>query len=79
MSRKINTLPYDVLFNIIATMSLEDVVHLGLTCKALTFLLKDPSVCNRLIDVSVHIHHGLRKDALPGSKNFKERLMTPHE
>lgn len=45
------TLPYEVLAYIVSNIDLDDVLNLGLTCKALKFLLTEDSICKSIIQV----------------------------
>lgn len=44
-------LPYEVLANIVGHVDFDDVFSLGITCKALTFLLAEESIAKMLIQV----------------------------
>lgn len=52
MSLALDQLPFDVLFCIASSLSLEDIVHLGQTCRQLGALLDERTVCRSVIEVS---------------------------
>ncbi|KAK6597872.1 F-box domain-containing protein [Botrytis cinerea] len=43
------SLPYEVLSNIIANINFDDVFNLGLSCKALKYLLTEESICRLIV------------------------------
>lgn len=45
------TLPYEVLACIVGNVSIDDVFSLGLTCKALEFLITEDSICKSINQV----------------------------
>lgn len=44
-------LPYEVLSNIVANVDFDDVFHLGSCCRALSFLLREESICKTVVQV----------------------------
>jgi hypothetical protein len=44
-------LPYEVLANIVGHVDFDDVFSLGLTCKALNYLLTEESIAKILVQV----------------------------
>ena len=51
------SLPYEVLSNIIANINFDDVFNLGLSCKALKYLLTEESICRLIVQVSYLLRH----------------------
>ena len=47
-------LPYEVLSNIVGNVNFDDVFNLGLTCKALKYLLTEESICKSTVQVRAH-------------------------
>jgi hypothetical protein len=45
------SLPYEVLAYIVSNIDFEDVFNLGVTCKALKFLLAEESICKSTVQV----------------------------
>jgi len=45
------SLPYEVLSNIVDNVDFDDVFNIGLTCKALKFLLTEDSICKSIVQV----------------------------
>jgi hypothetical protein len=45
------SLPYEVLSYIVSNIDFDDVFSLGLTCKALKFLLTEESICKSIVQV----------------------------
>jgi hypothetical protein len=46
------SLPYEVLSNIVGNINFDDVWSLGQTCKELSFLLREESICKLIVQVS---------------------------
>lgn len=53
MTLTIDRLPFDALFNIASTLQLDDIVHLGYTCRQLKVLLHENTLCRKAIEVRV--------------------------
>lgn len=51
MPAGLSSLPFDILFALSEYLSLEDAVHVALTCRQLSAILKEPTLCRRLIEV----------------------------
>lgn len=51
MSPNLDRLPFDVVFSVAEHLSLEDVVHLGRTCKQLGSILLEETLCRRIAEV----------------------------
>lgn len=51
MPTNFDTLPFDILFGIISHLSLEDVVRVGKTCRQLSSILKEPTLCRKAVEV----------------------------
>ena len=57
-------LPYEVLANIVGQVDFDDIFSLGLTCKALKYLLTEESIAKVLMEVKCHpISHVLFKSS----------------
>ena len=57
-------LPYEVLANIVGQVDFDDIFSLGLTCKALNYLLTEESIAKVLMEVKYHpISHVLFKSS----------------
>jgi hypothetical protein len=52
MTTSLDQLPFDILFCVAWNLELEDVVHLGQTCRQLKALLDERSLCRRTVEVS---------------------------
>lgn len=48
----LNTLPYEVLSNIVGNINFDDVFSLGLTCKSFKFFLTEESLAKSIVQVS---------------------------
>lgn len=46
-------LPYEVIANIVTSINFDDVFNLAATCRALSFLLTEESICKSIIQVFV--------------------------
>jgi len=46
------SLPYEVLSNIVGNINFDDVWSLGQTCKELSFLFREESICKLIVQVS---------------------------
>lgn len=53
MTFSIDRLPYDVLYGVCLYLNIEEVVHLSNTCRQLSILLTEETLCRRLIEVSL--------------------------
>lgn len=51
MTVSLDRLPYDVLFQIALTLSLEDIIHLSQTCHQLRVLLDEKTLLRRTLEV----------------------------
>jgi hypothetical protein len=51
MSTSLDQLPFDLLFCIALNLDLEDIVHIGQTCRQLRALLDERTVCRRTVEV----------------------------
>jgi hypothetical protein len=47
------SLPYDVLTNIVSSISFDDYYNLGCSCKQLSFLLREDRICKLALQVSL--------------------------
>jgi hypothetical protein len=45
-------LPYEVLANIVDHISFDDVLNVGMACKALNYVLTEESICKIILQVS---------------------------
>jgi hypothetical protein len=45
------SLPYEVLSNVVTNIDFDDVFNLGLSCQGLKFLLKEESICKKIVQV----------------------------
>jgi hypothetical protein len=52
MNTSLDQLPFDLLFCVAFHLDLEDIVHLGQTCRQLRALLDERTVCRRTVEVS---------------------------
>jgi hypothetical protein len=52
MTTSLDQLPFDLLFCIASNLELEDVVHLGQTCRQLKTMLDERTLCRRTVEVS---------------------------
>jgi hypothetical protein len=52
MTTSLDQLPFDVLFCVTLNLDLEDIFHLGQTCRQLRALLDERTVCRRAVEVS---------------------------
>lgn len=62
--------PFDILFCIAAYLSLEDIVHLGATCKQLRVLLNERTVCRSVVQVSIGDRERMRRLLLTGCADW---------
>lgn len=53
----LDKLPFDILFCVAAHLSLEDIVHLSVTCRQLRALLDERTVCRSAVQVSIGNEH----------------------
>jgi len=51
MPLNLDALPFDILFTIALDLSVDDIVHLGRTCRQLRSLLKEDTLCRKVIEV----------------------------
>jgi hypothetical protein len=51
MSPSLDQLPFDVFFSIVPSLLLDDVVHLGQTCRQLKTLLDEKTLCRSVVEV----------------------------
>lgn len=47
----LDSLPFDILFELLAYLELGDIVRLGKTCKQLTSILHEATLCRRAVEV----------------------------
>ncbi|KAF1836287.1 hypothetical protein BDW02DRAFT_244595 [Decorospora gaudefroyi] len=52
MTTSLDRLPFDLLFCIASDLNLEDIVHLGQTCRQLRALLEERTLCRRTVEIS---------------------------
>jgi hypothetical protein len=52
MTASLDQLPFDLLFCVTFDLDLEDIVHLGQTCRQLRATLDEMAVCRRTVEVS---------------------------
>jgi hypothetical protein len=52
MTTSLDQLPFDLLFCIASNLELEDIVHLGQTCRQLKTMLDERTLCRRIVEVS---------------------------
>jgi hypothetical protein len=51
MTLSLDQLPFDVFFSIVPSLLLDDVVHLGQTCRRLRALLDEGTLCRSVVEV----------------------------
>jgi len=51
MPLNLDALPFDVLFTIAFDLSVDDIIHLGRTCRQLKSILAEDSLCRKVIEV----------------------------
>ncbi|KAF2838333.1 hypothetical protein M501DRAFT_956763, partial [Patellaria atrata CBS 101060] len=71
MSRRLDHLPFDVLFLVLSYLNIEDSFHLGQTCKYLSSILQEGKTCRRLVETRAKFsyEHQLAND---GQLNYPE-------
>lgn len=55
MTISLDRLPFDLLFCVVSYLALEDIVHIGQTCKQLRALLDERTVCRSTVEVSTAV------------------------
>lgn len=51
MTIALDRLPFDVLFHVTSCLELDDIVHLGYTCRQLRLHLNESTLCRRTVEV----------------------------
>jgi hypothetical protein len=51
----LDSLPYDLLFEISLYLNVEDVINLHNSCRQLRFLVGEETLCRKLLEVNHHL------------------------
>ena len=51
MTASFDRLPFDILYYIASNITLDDIIHLGQTCRQLRLLLDERTLCRRTVEV----------------------------